>query len=158
MKNTATNWFLMTYILRWKTITICYHSQPKCCYFAYKIHHFSASNHIINSCFNLWRAQLTYNACDYWVSYSANSLIPYLGPTLSSKCIGVQHENLLSKKLICLWSRTFNSSWPGGLAKMGHFQHHTDVTKVLAISRRFGWRLRTFIGAYGLLRVLTFNF
>ena len=51
-----------------------------------------------------------------------------------------------------------NSSWPGGLAKMGHFYHHTDVTKVLAISRRFGCRLWTFNGAHGLLRVLTFNF
>ena len=30
--------------------------------------------------------------------------------------------------------------------------------KVLAISRRFGCRLWTFIGAHGLLRVLTFNF
>ena len=36
--------------------------------------------------------------------------------------------------------------------------NHIDVTKVLAISRRFGCRLWTFIGAHGLLRVLTFNF
>ena len=51
-----------------------------------------------------------------------------------------------------------NSLWPRGLVKMGHFYHHIDVTEVLAISRRFGGRLWIFIGAHGLLRVLTFNF
>ena len=49
-----------------------------------------------------------------------------------------------------------NSLWPRGLVKMGHFYHHIDVTEVLAISRRFGGRLWIFIGAHGLLRVLTF--
>ena len=58
--------------------------------------------------------------------------------------------------LIC--RSIFNALWPGGLAKMGHFLHHTDVTKVLAISRRFGCRLWTLIGAHGHLRVLIFNF
>ena len=52
----------------------------------------------------------------------------------------------------------FNSLRPGGLVKMGHFYHHFDVIEVLAISRRFGGRLWIFIGAHGLLRVLTFNF
>ena len=51
-----------------------------------------------------------------------------------------------------------NSLWPGGLVKMGRFYHHIDVTEVLAISRRFGGRLWIFIGAHGLLRVLTFIF
>ena len=54
-----------------------------------------------------------------------------------------------------MYPQISNSLWPGGLAKMDHFYHHTDVTKVLAISRRFGCRLWTFIGAHGLLSLVS---
>ena len=79
----------------------------------------------------------------------------WIGVRLADIC--PMHNRSKTDKPFTIGGR-INSSWPGGLAKMGHFYHHTDVTKVLAISRRLGCRLWTFNGANGLLRVLTFNF